>query len=132
MLVISQANGTYTVLTWNTERFDQNADFDLSNEQFSAPVSGKYNLQAQIRLENIDSAADYYIFRLSTSNESYKLLFDPDFGQDNVYWSMTLSVLADMDAGDVAKVSILQNGGTAQTDVDGDEEYTFFSGYLVA
>ena len=126
------ADGSYSLITWNTARFDQNADFDLANNRFVAPVTGKYNLQVQIRLENVESAAGYYILKLATSNEDYICLFDPDFGQDAVYWGMAVNVLADMDASDTVNVSILQSSGTQQTDIDGDAHYTFFSGYLVA
>jgi hypothetical protein len=37
-----------------------------------------------------------------------------------------------MDASDTAQVKLYQQDGTAQTDVDGDPQFTFFSGYLIA
>ena len=110
-----------------TERIDVGANF--ASNTFTAPVTGKYQLNANIRLNNVDSAAGYYQMRISTSNRDYFSIFDPDFGQDAAYWSFGLAVLADMDASDTAKVEIIQLGGTSQTDIHGD---TKFSGYLVA
>jgi len=119
-------------IVWSAERFDQNSDFDLTNNRFTAPVTGKYFLQVQIRFENLDTAATYYILSISTSNQTYYFILDPDyFDQDAVYYSMAFSVLADMDANDTSTVIINQNAGTAQTDIDGNAQYTFFTGHLV-
>jgi len=125
------AVGADVIITFDTERFDNNADFDLTNNRFVAPVTGKYQLSLTIRLENLDSAAAYYIPMISTSNQIYRFIFDPDFGQDTPYWAVTISVLADMDASDTATITFNQGAGTAQTDASGDDDYTFFTGYLV-
>ena len=126
------ANATEVTVTWSHESFDQNADFDLSNNRFVAPVTGKYQLNLMLRLENIDSASDWYVARITTSNQEYSHLVDPDYGQDNVYYPVQISVLADMDANDTATIKVSQQSATAQTDIDGSREYTSFSGYLVA
>ena len=99
------------VVTFNDERFDANADFNLGTNSFTAPVTGKYQLSLALRLENIDSAAAYYIPTIVTSNQRYKFVFDPDFGQDQTYWTITISVLADMDASDTAHITIEQGNG---------------------
>jgi hypothetical protein len=65
---------------------------------------------------------------MKTSNCTYESIFDPDFGQDNLYWNPQISVLADMDASDTAYVTVYQSGGTQQTDVQTE---SWFSGYLV-
>ena len=94
---------------------------------FVAPVTGRYQLSASIRLADVDSAAAYYQLLIKTSNREYNQIFDPDFGQDAVHWTLTLSILADMDASDTAYVSLAQSGGTQQTDIT---TYSYFSGYL--
>jgi hypothetical protein len=125
------ATGGETIV-WAAERFDNNADFDLTNNRFAAPVTGKYSLHLNVRFENLDTAAAYYILILSTSNQAYSFIVDPDyFDYDAEYYTMSFSVLADMDASDTANVLVNQYGGTAQTDIDGNQEYTNFSGYLV-
>jgi hypothetical protein len=121
------ATGSFVTVVLGTERFDVGSNF--ASNTFTAPVTGKYQLNANIRLNSTDSAASYYQMRIRTSNKDYYSIFDPDFGQDAVYWSFGSAVLADMDAGDTANLEIIQLGGTAQADIHGD---TKFSGYLVA
>ena len=111
------------------ERFDQNADYDTSNYTFTAPVTGRYQINIGVNVTTLDSAASYYQIRLVTSNRSYYSTVDPDFGQDNNYFELQLAVLADMDASDTALVQIYQSNGTQQSDIDGSSA---FSGYLVA
>ena len=109
-----------------TEIFDQGANF--ASNTFTAPVAGRYQLNAILGLVYIDSAADFYQIQIATSNRTYTYTFDPDFGQDAVYWEFGPSVLADMDASDTAVMRFFQSGGTAQTDVA--TVRTFFNGYL--
>ena len=127
-------NGLVTI-HFQTERFDQNGDYNTSTYEFTAPVTGKYQLNVNVRLNNIDSAAGYYIIYLVTSNKNCFTIIDPSrFSQDVQYFNMNFGVVADMDASDTAKVRILQNNGSAQTDIDGGSGDTpsNFSGYLVA
>ena len=103
------------------EVYDQNADF--ASNVFTAPVTGKYSFNTALRLSSVDSAADYYHIQIVTSNRSYQNIFDPDFGQDAAYWALTLSCVADMDAGDTAYVAIVQGGGTQQTDIEAQSHF---------
>jgi len=122
-------NSTHTV-SFGTEVFDQNGDF--ASNTFTAPVTGKYYFDFHLRLQGLDSAAEYYQLNLVTSNRTYSAwVLDPDFGQDNVYFPFGGSVLADMDSGDTAHITIHQGGGSAQADIGGGDTQTFFSGYLV-
>ena len=118
--------GSAVDVAFATEVFDQNADF--STPSFTAPVTGRYFLATSVDLEAIDSASAYYSIQIITSNRNYITIFDPDFGQDAVYWTVSLSVLADMDASDTAKVVVTQANGTAQTDII---PTSHFSGHLV-
>ena len=128
---------TTNPIDFASQVFDQGADFDHTsatvNSQtvighFIAPVTGKYQLSFQLRLENIDSAAAYYQAQIITSNRTYDgFVIDPDFGQDNAYYPMGGSVLADMDTGDFAYVTLHQGGGSSQTD---NADNSYFSGFL--
>ncbi len=123
-------NTTHTV-QFNSERFDTNADFNTSNYTFTAPVTGKYQLQFQINIEGMDQDTTYYRFILKTSNEDYNtMLVDPDlYDQDGTWHLVTYCILADMDANDVSTVAItVTNDGTAQADVS---NRSIFSGFLV-
>ena len=120
------AVGSDTTVVLDTEIFDQNGDF--SSNTFTAPVTGRYQLNFNIRLVQLDSAATYYYGQLNTSNRVYIAIFDPDFGQDNEHFFISHSVLADMDANDTAILEFRQYQGGQQTDINTN---TNFSGYLV-
>ena len=113
-------------VVFGTEVFDQNGDF--ASNTFTAPVTGRYQLNVAVRLTDVDSASNYYYIRIVTSNRTFYQIFDPDFGQDADFWTLTIAVLADMDASDTAHVIFAQQGGTQQTDV---HTASSFSGYLV-
>jgi hypothetical protein len=124
------ALNTAVVCLFATERFDQNSDFNTSNYTFTAPVTGKYQLNTYLRLQNVDTAATYYHIYLTTSNRVYFDIITPYYSADPTYLNMAVNVLADMDANDTAKVHIYQAGGTQQTDL-GQNNDSHFSGYLV-
>ena len=120
-------NSQVTVV-FETEVFDQNNDF--AGSQFTAPVTGKYQLNLSLYTNELDSAADYYIAAIQTSNRQYQNVIDPGaFAGDAVYWNQGVSVLADMDANDTAYVFIQQGNGNQQADV---ATPSLFTGYLVA
>jgi len=121
------AEGSDVTVLFGTERFDQNSDF--TSNVFTAPVTGKYQLNIFLRLNNVDTAPAYYQFKIITSNRNYTTTYDTGgFSSDLVYYSFSQSALADMDAGDTAYIAIHQHSaGTAQTDVDPE---TTFSGFL--
>ena len=122
-------NSAVTV-DFDTEIFDQNADFNLGANTFTAPVTGRYQLNLSLYTNEIDSAADYYMAVIKTSNREYQNVIDPGvLASDPVYWNQGVSVLADMDANDIAYAFIQQGNGNQQTDV---ATPTLFSGYLVA
>jgi len=115
-------------ITFDTEVFDQNADF--ASNTFTAPVTGKYQLNLQLRLGQIDSASNYVFPNLVTSNRSYQSIFDPSKSSgDLVYFTMTISVMADMDANDTADVHFYYSAGAQQVDTDAGG--TSFSGALI-
>ena len=118
-----------TTVTFGTERFDQGSNF--ASNTFTAPVTGKYQLNVTIYAQQVDSAAAYVQIALNTSNRQYyAILATTSLAQDAAYLSFPISVLADMDASDTATVVVeLNNSGAAQMDIN---SVSTFSGYLVA
>ena len=120
------ADGNNDTIAFGTERFDQGSDF--ASNTFTAPITGKYQLSANIYLTNIDSAADYYQLTLFTSNRNYFYAFDVSSADsDPNRFTFQVNVLADMDASDTSTVGILQVNGSAQTDIAIE---SYFSGFL--
>ena len=119
-------DGSAVVITFDNERYDIGANF--ASNAFTAPVTGKYYLSAQLYMLHVDSAATYLGMYIYTSNRFYFQLIDPDFGQDATYWTFTQSVVADMDANDTVNIRFAQYQGTIQTDI---QTGSMFMGHLL-
>jgi hypothetical protein len=119
------ATSSNVQVEFGSERFDQNGDF--ASHTFTAPVTGRYQLSASLRIQSLDTAADYYQLRLATSNQTYSPVIEPKFSSDPLYWTLTVSLLVDMDANDTANVNVRQQSGTQQADIDSE---SYFSGFL--
>ena len=118
-------------ITFSTEVFDVNADFNASNYTFTAPVTGKYMLTFHMTLNAMDSASPFTYAHLDTSNREYYSWYDnnTELSGDAGYVTFHISVLADMDANDTALGKVFIGGGTAQTDL-ATATNTWFTGYL--
>ena len=118
------------LIEFDTERFDQNGDF--SSNTFTAPVTGRYQLNAIVYTADAPNDLSYFTIRIITSNRDYYAIFDP--GQAgltgaNAYHTLHINVLADMDANDTAYVNCYTPNGSSTTKVDGSHT-TSFSGFL--
>ncbi len=106
--------GSTTTLTFGTEVFDQGSDF--SSDTFSAPITGRYLLAANVELLKGTSTAGVFstsTLNIVTSNRTYQ--FDDDYAKNlsatNDSYHKTISIIADMDAGDTAQISVSVNAG---------------------
>jgi hypothetical protein len=124
-------NGTaYTLgsVTALTEVFDQNGDFN-TNGTFTAPVTGKYQLEAGSLVIGCTIASGYNQTFI-TSNRSYLFQSQRAAGASN--FGLSGQCLADMDAGDTFTLTINVTGEAGNTDdIYGDTfPATFMAGYL--
>jgi len=121
-------NTVHNPIAFGGERFDNNADF--ASNTFTAPVTGKYQLNMTLYLLNIDIDTTYIETKIVTSNDVYINLFYSASGDtDWLYHTIHNSVVADMDAGDTALITLqIPNNGAAQMDIAAD---SFFSGALL-
>ena len=137
-LVVNSANddnvtgdGTVATVDFDSEIFDQGADF--ATDTFTAPVTGRYLLEANVRLDGVTAAGDNLDIILVTSNRSFSY---NRVNTDSLpsTESLSISVVADMDASDTVTVTV-QVTGEATDVVDivgGAAPETFFSGCLLA
>ena len=114
---------------FTTQIFDNNGDYDATASTFTAPVAGRYQLNASLYVNDSDASCTYIRVEIRTSNRDYTYIIDPNYSADRVRDQFTLSALADMDAGDTALVDIGQFEGAAQMDVPVSAQSNF-SGYL--
>ena len=127
------ATDATTNLVIDTEVFDQNADFNTGTYTFTAPVTGRYSLNAALRLSDVDAvSANIVVYHsISTSNRGYTNYLRP-YKVMNVDtdWAFQINCLTDMDAGDTALCKIYIWGGAAQSDTVVGTGGTYFSGHL--
>jgi hypothetical protein len=126
------ATATNHDVQFSTEVFDNNADFNTSTYTFTAPVTGRYCINVQLKINNIDTAGDYYNANVDASNNGFLIFYyKPSqlFSEDANAFSMSSTMLIDMDANDTAKVIFRPQAGSAQADINANE--SLFSGFLV-
>ena len=124
-------NTLYTVGTNTayTEIFDQAGNF--SGTTFTAPVPGRYYFSATTTFTGITAATSFEL-AIVTSNRSYFTQISGIVSPATGNYSLTRSVLADMDAADTATMQVRVNGQGADTvDLLGSSaNFTNFSGFL--
>ena len=124
-------NGATVTVDFDTEVFDQGNNF--SADTFTAPVTGKYHLTVQTLVGDLTALMTAYTYNLVTSNRTYQQIenITPIAGGN---LPLTISVVADMDAGDTATATLrVQNGVGDTADILGAATLrTFFSGVQVA
>ena len=116
---------TYIDKTFDTEIFDQGSNF--ASNVFTAPVTGKYLLISKLAFQSADATDAVLYNLLVTSNRSYNSIGGGGLDADTTI-HLDITVVADMDANDTAKVQYRQIGGAAQADV---VTSSFFAGYLL-
>jgi|APSaa5957512535_1039671.scaffolds.fasta_scaffold07699_8 hypothetical protein len=127
-------------LRFETPTYDTGGDFNASNETFTAPVDGKYFFYFQLRLNSLDTAADYYYVNLRGTNTSPSgvramFRFNPDGFDGDTFWTVDGQIIVALDEGDAVKLQFYQSGGSNQTDIFGGATYTygsFFGGHLIS
>ena len=129
---LNTAVASWVTVSFGTRVHDPNSDFDLSNMRYVAPVSGVYIFTANIRLQNVDTAAVYYQSKIEVSNPSHNYYFElisvDRFSADLSYYTPNGAVIAYVNAGAYVTLKLYQGAGTAQTDIGLD---TTFSGALI-
>jgi hypothetical protein len=121
-------DGTDYTVVWATEIFDQGSDF--ASNTFTAPVTGRYQLNIQLAYFQLDS--DLHTFAsvaLITSNRTYASYQQNISKNTSHYETFSFSVLADMDAGDTVTGRASVSGSSKVVDLDNSG--TFFSGSLI-
>jgi hypothetical protein len=114
----NMAINTLHTIAFGTEVYDINGDWDSSSSTFTAPVTGKYQINVNLYLGSIDIDTAYYQLEFRSSNRVYYFIHGATHGDADTTWqTIALSALVDMDASDtlIPKLNI-PNNGAAQTD----------------
>lgn len=113
---------TETDIPFGTEIFDQNSDF--ASPSFTAPVTGRYLMLAEISITQIDTDATFYMLAAVASNRTLYAGIIPAnylFSAD-AKMSITASQIIDMDVNDTLKIRLSQSDGATQTDIETESQ----------
>ena len=114
------ATSDNTTVVLGTEVFDQNNDF--SSNTFTAPVTGRYQLNGQVVATGIED--EYLYFRIVTSNRNYGGVHQVPSTSGAEYEMISTSCLADMDAGDTAYLEVNSETNTSFELRDGECQFS--------
>lgn len=126
-------DGTAYTVAYDTEVFDQNADYNNGTFTFTAPVTGRYHLTAAVGITGWGASHTYALLAIVTTARSYAHTTENIGGQgDGNGKSLIVDCIADMTAADTATVSLTVAGSTLTVDLLTNNQYNYFSGELVA
>jgi len=127
-------DGTVYTVIWDAEVFDQNADFNTTTGEFTAPCDGRYRFAVSISYEGILVGHTTANINLFTSNKSYTGGRASYASLANAgMMSRSVTALVDMDATDVAYVQTTVSNSTKVVDINNisaPDLRSWFSGYL--
>jgi len=128
-LVNQGGSDTQTDIAWGTEVFDVGADF--ATPSFTAPVTGKYFMSAQVGLSQLDTDATFYQLYAVASNRTHYMgtIEPPKLFSADASHMITATQIIDMDVSDTLKIQLSQSDGASQTDI---ETSSYFSICLIA
>jgi len=119
-------------IIWDTEIFDIGSNF--ASNTFTAPVTGKYLMCAEVRWAGLPADAYYSCIDLVTSNRTYGyvgMIAHTGFDATQNYQTANFIAVVDMDASDTAYVRAKPPGAGADT-ANISPDSSFFSGALIA
>jgi len=126
-------NNTIYNVRFDTEVFDQNADYD-GDYIFYAPVTGKYSFICTLKMSGITAAMNVGKAVCKSTSVSADYCYSNagcvrDAGNFRTFYG---SIIIPMDAGDNSRCRIQIGGGLKVADVMGDASisYTNFGGML--
>lgn len=116
----------------NTERFDTNNNFDSStNYRYTAPVTGFYQLSAQVGLGSAGGGTGEYGYLMIYKNNAELVRSEmiPGVGSANLLPRPHISILVSLTAGDYLELWCTYTGAR---DIVGGANISWFTGYLVS
>lgn len=122
-------DGTAYIVTFPTERFDQNGDFDATST-FTAPVAGRYWFASSVLMTGVGAQTSGSL-QINTSNiNGIGPLMDPSAtnAAGTLCWNTTF--FADMDAMDTAQVQLTLSGSTKTVSLQFNSVNVWFAGFL--
>ncbi len=116
-------------LTFTTEDYDQNSDYDAANSRFVPQFSGKYLVVGSVRFTASEDQISYEA-KIFKNGALYKTFMVRASGTGAI--SVPFAAIVDATAdGDYFEIYV-NHGSAASKDVDGTVSRTFFQGMRIA
>jgi hypothetical protein len=126
-------DGTDYAVVFNGETWDNNSDFNTTTGVFTAPVTGKYFFNVNLRLNELTSSHTTGWVDFVASSRTKRIYYGNPYvtAVSGTTALIQGNTLLDMTAGDTCYINVRISGGTKVVDVYNDAVYTWFSGHLV-
>ena len=124
----NMTKGAEQTVLFDTERFDQGANFASST--FTAPVTGKYQLNVNMSLINLSGTTEFYCYILADGATYFLDEVNPTAIIATGY-SFSGTVLVSMTAASTAVVKTFGSGGTSTYTIFAGNGNSTFSGTLL-
>jgi len=122
----SISSGVYTKITWSTETFDTNNNFDLVNDRFQPTVPGKYLLTASVGMKSMGDEDLVY----ASVYKNGELFMGGNYtkqGASGLSGSIVSTIVDANGTTDYFEIYNYHNYGS-NSDTDGRSHLTYFSG----
>lgn len=126
-----EINTTHT-LNFDAEHFDIGGNFNTTTKTFTAPTAGIYLFGLHIRLDQMDTATNYYRTAIVTTGRTQYLIYPQGVAwvADASCHDLIMTGIFQMAATDTCLAQIyVHNSGAAQADVPASSYYQSFWGY---
>ena len=120
----SVANNTSTVIVFNSEAYDSDSAYDVSNGKFTVPSGegGKYFFTVSLRFDQATSNRNAVDIKINNSSSTQQVAFE---GTGNQYSSIGGAVSMNLSAGDYVEAHYYQSSG-GSIDVRTDSHFSGF------
>jgi hypothetical protein len=124
----SIANGTDVAVDFTTVDYDNDSDYSIANNTFTAPTNGIYHFDAMVLWDPPTNSTGYLAISLFVGNSLHSTVRTPAFQGESA--SNTLSVDVKLNAGQTVRLNAYQSTGVTQN-LNAASQTCRFTGRLV-
>lgn len=114
-------SGTWYKVLFDAEVYDIGGDFDCVNNQFVAPVAGRYLISTQVLLTTATASGMRW---LRISQNGAEKVATNDYNNNAGWQTLDLTAVLDLAPGDIITVEIMQGCGVNTVDVGAYSNWT--------